>query len=78
MVAIGWLHSGTSTLFLTSSRQAILSVKLVRVRTARYETEKLSLAVQDTLICFEMPLFAFLHLYAFSCKYRVLRLIHLQ
>ncbi|GAA5942883.1 OSTA/TMEM184 family protein [Sporobolomyces koalae] len=36
------------------------------LHSARYETEKLSLAVQDTLICFEMPLFAFLHLYAFS------------
>ncbi|GAA5976298.1 hypothetical protein JCM5350_001410 [Sporobolomyces pararoseus] len=36
------------------------------LHSARYETEKLSLAVQDTLICFEMPLFAFMHLYAFS------------
>ncbi|PLW51147.1 hypothetical protein PCASD_02532 [Puccinia coronata f. sp. avenae] len=31
-------------------------------------TETLSLAIQDTLICFEMPLFSILHLYAFSHK----------
>lgn len=36
------------------------------LRTARYESEQLSVAVQDTLVCLEMPLFAFLHLYAFS------------
>ncbi|GAA5914147.1 hypothetical protein JCM6882_004937 [Rhodosporidiobolus microsporus] len=36
------------------------------VKSYRYETEKLSLAIQDTLIALEMPLFAFLHLYAFS------------
>jgi hypothetical protein len=33
------------------------------------ETEKLSVAVQDTLVCLEMPLFAFLHLYAFSREF---------
>ncbi|KAM0786991.1 hypothetical protein ACM66B_002409 [Microbotryomycetes sp. NB124-2] len=36
------------------------------LRSDRYDTEMLSLAVQDTLMCLEMPLFAFLHLYAFS------------
>ncbi|KAH9822213.1 organic solute transporter Ostalpha-domain-containing protein [Melampsora americana] len=36
------------------------------LKSTRYDTETLSLAVQDTMICFEMPLFAFLHLYAFS------------
>jgi hypothetical protein len=36
---------------------------------ARMETEKLSVAVQDTLVCLEMPLFAFLHLYAFSREF---------
>ncbi|GAA5992115.1 hypothetical protein JCM10908_001774 [Rhodotorula pacifica] len=36
------------------------------LRSSRMETEKLSVAVQDTLVCLEMPLFAFLHLYAFS------------
>ncbi|GAA5881472.1 hypothetical protein JCM1840_001100 [Sporobolomyces johnsonii] len=41
-------------------------VALGWLRSSRYETEQLSLAIQDTLICFEMPLFAFLHLYAFS------------
>jgi Organic solute transporter Ostalpha len=32
----------------------------------RYSRENLSLAIQDSLLCFEMPLFALLHLYAFS------------
>ncbi|GAA5981455.1 hypothetical protein JCM11641_004768 [Rhodosporidiobolus odoratus] len=41
-------------------------VALGWIKSHRYETEQLSLAIQDTLICFEMPLFAFLHLYAFS------------
>ncbi|GAA5946790.1 hypothetical protein JCM10213_009075 [Rhodosporidiobolus nylandii] len=41
-------------------------VALGWIRSHRYETEQLSLAIQDTLICLEMPLFAFLHLYAFS------------
>ncbi|GAA5835968.1 hypothetical protein JCM11251_006616 [Rhodosporidiobolus azoricus] len=36
------------------------------LKSSRYETEQLSLAIQDTLIALEMPLFAFLHLYAFS------------
>ncbi|BGP57667.1 hypothetical protein JCM8202v2_005314 [Rhodotorula sphaerocarpa] len=36
------------------------------LRSSRYESEQLSVAVQDTLVCLEMPLFAFLHLYAFS------------
>ncbi|MBW0490270.1 hypothetical protein O181_029985, partial [Austropuccinia psidii MF-1] len=38
------------------------------LNSSRYTTETLSLAIQDTLICFEMPLFAILHLYAFSHK----------
>ncbi|GAA6058395.1 hypothetical protein JCM3770_002471 [Rhodotorula araucariae] len=42
----------------------LVAAKLLR--SSRYDTEQLSLAVQDTLVCFEMPLFAFLHLYAFS------------
>ncbi|SCV66894.1 BQ2448_5540 [Microbotryum intermedium] len=41
-------------------------VKLGWLRSHRYETEALSLAIQDTLVCLEMPLFSFLHLYAFS------------
>ncbi|GAA5867370.1 hypothetical protein JCM8547_003323 [Rhodosporidiobolus lusitaniae] len=41
-------------------------VALGWIKSDRYETEQLSLAVQDTLIALEMPLFAFLHLYAFS------------
>ncbi|KAM0749066.1 DUF300-domain-containing protein [Meredithblackwellia eburnea MCA 4105] len=41
-------------------------VALGWVQSERFATEQLSLAIQDTLICFEMPLFAFLHLYAFS------------
>ncbi|GAA6005875.1 hypothetical protein JCM10207_007260 [Rhodosporidiobolus poonsookiae] len=41
-------------------------VALGWIHSYRYETEKLSLAIQDTLICLEMPLFAFGHLYAFS------------
>ncbi|GAA5852599.1 hypothetical protein JCM9279_005524 [Rhodotorula babjevae] len=36
------------------------------LKSSRYDTEQLSLAIQDTLVCYEMPLFAFLHLYAFS------------
>lgn len=36
------------------------------VTSDRYPTELLSLAIQDTLISFEMPLFALLHMYAFS------------
>lgn len=38
------------------------------LKSTRYPTETLSLAIQDTLICFEMPLFSILHLYAFSHK----------
>ncbi|GAA6044171.1 hypothetical protein JCM8097_007217 [Rhodosporidiobolus ruineniae] len=41
-------------------------VALGLIRSDRYETEQLSLAIQDTLIALELPLFAFLHLYAFS------------
>ncbi|GAA6056584.1 hypothetical protein NBRC10513_001056 [Rhodotorula toruloides] len=36
------------------------------LRTSRYDSEELSVAIQDTLLCLQMPLFAFLHLYAFS------------
>ncbi|KAA1085749.1 hypothetical protein PGT21_050057 [Puccinia graminis f. sp. tritici] len=43
-------------------------VALGLLKSARYPTETLSLAIQDTLICFEMPLFSILHLYAFSHK----------
>ncbi|KAG0146287.1 hypothetical protein CROQUDRAFT_657612 [Cronartium quercuum f. sp. fusiforme G11] len=43
-------------------------VALGALKTSSYDTETLSLAIQDTLICFEMPLFALLHLYAFSHK----------
>lgn len=41
-------------------------VALGLLSSTRYATETLSLAIQDTLICFEMPLFSILHLYAFS------------
>ncbi|POW15554.1 hypothetical protein PSTT_02117, partial [Puccinia striiformis] len=41
-------------------------VALGLLKSTRYPTETLSLAIQDTLICFEMPLFSILHLYAFS------------
>lgn len=33
------------------------------VRSTRFPTEMLSLAIQDTIICFEMPFFAFMHMY---------------
>ncbi|OAV87185.1 hypothetical protein PTTG_00652 [Puccinia triticina 1-1 BBBD Race 1] len=43
-------------------------VALGILKSTRYPTETLSIAIQDTLICFEMPLFSILHLYAFSHK----------
>ena len=37
-----------------------------RIALARYGDENFSIALQDSILCFEMPLFALLHLYAFS------------
>jgi hypothetical protein len=70
-------RSGKVLLSLSSSRLA-LSHQVCRllclcaanlgltIRAGRYSQENLSLAIQDSLLCFEMPLFAILHLYAFS------------
>jgi hypothetical protein len=68
LVALGLLKSSQSLLTIFRLQLTILKIFSFRSRLARYPTETLSLAIQDTLICFEMPLFSILHLYAFSHK----------
>lgn len=45
-----------------------LLVKTGILHSSRYSSEHFSIALQDALLCFQMPFFAVLHLYAFSHK----------
>lgn len=58
LVALGIVKSG-EYLFCTRRHSIFTSI----TTTDRFPTEMLSLAIQDTAISLEMPLFAFLHMF---------------